>query len=606
MPMATLSLKQLQAALQAKATPTITMWNRLEGRPRTADFDRALRADVRDALWMLSRQWQLGELTGDDAGSPLSAQVEIATTHLGHTVAADVTTPYSDEQPLEQSIEKQRIAFVRGTSKIQLDLRVQLGRHWNKLLGSASLSAYVAPYRARYAFSLPAADRTTDAADVHAHVAARQYLSAIAGRCTDGGELYLHLATPGARASDGIAISDPAHAPSLDALGARLVEWFDTLYSQPAGPTSWQPSRLCYRFACTAPTEHGTKTLAADTYPGGHLDWHSFDVVTTDNHGRATPLTTTTKSLLPAPLVFDGMPNTRWWKFEDSKTAFAGVSPSTTDIGKLLLIEFALVYANDWFLIPCSLPAGSLADVRALVVTNSFNERFWISAAGSGAANAWQDWRMFVQTPRNAVAADTTLFLSPAVPKIQDGEPLEEVFFVRDETANMVWAVETKVPLITGEARPGGEVGRERQRYFTPATPPIEEPFHAPIYYQPIRSVPENWIPFIAVHSSGSQREIQLQRSRMLRLVDGSRAKIEPATVTVREGLDRPVKQPFYIREEEIPRAGTRITRAFQRTRWRDGRTFVWLAMARETGRGEDRSRLAFDQIRASARATAG
>jgi len=55
-----------------------------------------------------------------------------------------------------------------------------------------------------------------------------------------------------------------------------------------------------------------------------------------------------------------------------------------------------------------------------------------------------------------------------------------------------------------------------------------------------------------------------------------------------------------------IPRAGTRVTRAFQRTRWRDGRTFVWVAMSRETGRGEDRSRLAFDQIPASAHATAG
>ena len=52
-------------------SPTITHWNRLEGRPRTEDFDRALRAEVRDALWMLSKQWQMGEFKGDDAGSTI-------------------------------------------------------------------------------------------------------------------------------------------------------------------------------------------------------------------------------------------------------------------------------------------------------------------------------------------------------------------------------------------------------------------------------------------------------------------------------------------------------------------------------------------------------
>ena len=28
--------------------PTITLWNRLEGRPRTTDFERALKAEIRD------------------------------------------------------------------------------------------------------------------------------------------------------------------------------------------------------------------------------------------------------------------------------------------------------------------------------------------------------------------------------------------------------------------------------------------------------------------------------------------------------------------------------------------------------------------------------
>ena len=55
---------------------------------------------------------------------------------------------------------------------------------------------------------------------------------------------------------------------------------------------------------------------------------------------------------MPAPIVFEGMPNTRWWAFEDRRTNFGDVRPDTTDLGKLLLMEFALVYANDWFVLP--------------------------------------------------------------------------------------------------------------------------------------------------------------------------------------------------------------------------------------------------------------
>src|SRR5215204_7667891 len=65
----------ISEALLTRQHPAITRWNRLEGRPRTHHFDRALRAEVRDAMWMLTRQWQLGEFQGDDAGSPVTAKL---------------------------------------------------------------------------------------------------------------------------------------------------------------------------------------------------------------------------------------------------------------------------------------------------------------------------------------------------------------------------------------------------------------------------------------------------------------------------------------------------------------------------------------------------
>ena len=62
---------------EALRQPTIVSWNRLEPRPRSPNFERALRAEIRDALWMLTRQWQFGEFKGNDAGTATFAKVQI-------------------------------------------------------------------------------------------------------------------------------------------------------------------------------------------------------------------------------------------------------------------------------------------------------------------------------------------------------------------------------------------------------------------------------------------------------------------------------------------------------------------------------------------------
>ena len=118
--------------------------------------------------------------------------------------------------------------------------------------------------------------------------------------------------------------------------------------------------------------------------------------------------------------------------------------------------------------------------------------------------------------------------------------------------------------------------------------------------------VPEHWIPLIPVHVPGDTRETQLQRAAMLRFLDGDTAggvpvdpaPIRPRTSLLRVGLDgATAPQPYFIHEEEVPRAGVRVTQSFQRTRWRDGRAWVWLGVRKQTGRGEGSSGLAFDRI---------
>jgi hypothetical protein len=107
-----------------------------------------------------------------------------------------------------------------------------------------------------------------------------------------------------------------------------------------------------------------------------------------------------------------------------------------------------------------------------------------------------------------------------------------------------------------------------------------------------------NWIPLIPVHVEGSNRDIQLQRASLPRILkDGPKPpdRVEPRTVLLREGLDR--GERYFVDEEEVPRAGTRVMQTYQRTRWTDGSVVVWLRVRRQTGRGEGSSGLRFDEL---------
>src|SRR5918911_4246711 len=81
-------------------------WNRLEGRPRTAEFDKVLEAGVYDALWMLTRQWQFGELQGEDTGSAIFSKILMQSAPITLMKTANGSAqPYTDSIPLEKRIE---------------------------------------------------------------------------------------------------------------------------------------------------------------------------------------------------------------------------------------------------------------------------------------------------------------------------------------------------------------------------------------------------------------------------------------------------------------------------------------------------------------------
>jgi hypothetical protein len=77
----------------------------------------------------------------------------------------------------------------------------------------------------------------------------------------DGADLYFHLKQPGTPlASDGVAGLTASEKSAADAAGQPFVEWFEKLYCLPQSTTdAWQPERLEYQFACSAPTARAAK-----------------------------------------------------------------------------------------------------------------------------------------------------------------------------------------------------------------------------------------------------------------------------------------------------------------------------------------------------------
>ena len=612
----------------------ITLWNRLEGRPRTEDFARSLRAEVRDPLWMLTRQWQFGEFKGEDAGSAVKARVQLNTGRLDRyavkSEARDATggeqflnaVPYDQKLPLEIEVEREPL-LTEGSepNTTDLSLRTQMGRHWMRLLKQAGLgltniqTAIVGEFGFEDISekSPLVGPEELEAAHLQSDPAAWQTLLAVKGRLPDGRKLLLAVRS-GAFDTWLDTQFDPTVSQTLKDLGKDYLRWFERLYSQPQTDIedAWAPSYLEYQFAVSAPEEEsGEKRamLVAEQYYHGSLDWFVFDLdrrrSLEDLPGGEFPANSFEArppvGFLPSQIEFNGMPNVRWWEFEDRRTDFGSIRAGTSDTPLLLLAEFGLIYGNDWTVIPYNLAVGTLADIKGIIVTDTFGVQTLIRPAGQGQRMDWQRWSMYNLTS-NGSAVDNRLLLPPTITKLHESSPIETVVLARDEMSNLVWGMEEVIPGVLGRGIDGFEAGNALSLYSASRereTPPTPQGNDAKIRYVLGTSVPENWIPFVARHKPGSNRQVRLQRAAMPRLTDAiADSVIEPRGNILRVNLDTGGSDTtYFVHEEEVPRSGVIVTRKFQRARGANGEVFVWIGRRKETGRPEGASGLAFDKI---------
>ena len=543
-------------------------WTRLEPQSVSGDPTPGLEARVHDPLWLLARQWQLGEIEGSDAGSPVSATVTTSSTQIstftpGDPASARTPQAWTDGDLLEPLVEHEPTP-TRGPTLRQ---RAEGGAQLVAELRDASVPG---PMVARLLRDCRLAQPWPDRFDAMGPT----LLGLLSGRVPDGEQAAVQVAqalaaTPPAPPAWFAGFADTAALLNL------LRDWLQWYRGNvPASDTDrdcWVDERLEYRFAIG--TESGL-TLRASAFGGGRVDWYDFDHDATATSPAPTPATQRTSVSLASPLRFSGMPADRYWQFEDGQVNLGALEVQPHDLGRLAFAEFALVYGNDWLCIPVDVPYGSFTSVTVLEVADTFGERARIAPVDDTGRSG--RFRLFELSEMDGSETLAGLLVPPAAPAVLEGDALEEVLYLRDETANMVWAVEHIVEAPSGYPRSRGD--EPRPAAFTPGTDP-----EADMDYLLETEVPAWWIPFVPV--STGYATIALRKGAMV--VNG--APVQPRGVLLRPG------EPLVLADEEVPREGVRARRVPALARRVDGTYVRWTTRRVWVGRGEGASGLAFD-----------
>ncbi|MET9734627.1 hypothetical protein ABZZ79_29520 [Streptomyces sp. NPDC006458] len=522
---------------------------RLESRHRTLDqqsssVEAGLAARVHDPLWLLTRQWQFGEFTAQDAGSPAVVRMSGSSAPIDAWRPGGATdwVPYElGHGPLDTHIEDEPV-------RIDERLRAEGGAALLRMsddagLLSAALTA-LAPHLLRAAAEPDASliglldARLPDAAAVDAALDAGTF--------------------------------DAGAAPGLAEVAARWRTWWAVQLAE-RGPDCFDPHRGEYAAEVSAA---GT-VLRAPEYQGDGLDWYSLDVHPDPETEAAPPGESRAFSEegLPSTVRYGGLPADRFWEMEDARVDLGSADVSTLDTGRLLLISFATVFGNDWFLVPLEVPTASLTVLDRLLVRDVFGRHHLVQRSGRDDPS----WSMFtLDGPDPDLPAASGLLVLPSE-RGQPGQPLERVLLTRDELANLAWAVQHHYT----DGR--GEPVDRRDHWARTAPPEAAPPGELPAYaVQTI--VPDYWFPLVPEAVSADQIRFRL------------------ATLTG-PGLDsrpegRLITPGLWLHEEEVPRDGVHLTRRPVLARWFDGSWHSWVRREKAPGTGESSSGLAFDTVR--------
>jgi len=234
---------------------SFTTWTKLEPDPRQAALEETLKARIYDPLWMLARQWQLGEFQGEDNGSPVTVSLQGEASQLtrfapGPLADAPVQGDRIDSTniPLEVLVERER-ARPRPNTVEKLQFAAETGQHFLRMLVRESFGTlYHAAIIAKFPLPKPILEQASVAGPRDL-----KFLTIMSGRVPDGSAVANALRQSGALN----AVVRPEHQSAVQRVSDAFIRWYDQLFYEPPSGTNedraWLPSRMEYAFAVGAP-----------------------------------------------------------------------------------------------------------------------------------------------------------------------------------------------------------------------------------------------------------------------------------------------------------------------------------------------------------------
>jgi hypothetical protein len=544
-------------------------------------FDKTLAtelaAPVADPMWLLARQLQFGEFRHDGGASP----VGIAVTHtsgwpsrMRAGMAGDPADPPTEIRltvsPLDAVAESEPIP---ADGLDGLRIRAESGLYLQRLLRAAGLGAAAQTWAERCPFTLPP--------QANADAPTRDWFDTVDRRIPDGHDLSRQVA----RIVNGQDTTTALAPGELDVLTAWRAGTGIRLHSA-RGTGNWDPEQLEYEFSVAAVVGNGEVVLDVPEHVEETLDWHAFDV-TTASLGLTGPATEpVTLHRLPVPLRFTGMPSSRFWAFEDPAVNVDTIDLFTRpdrppSVAAMMALDFALSYGDDWCQVPLPLPTHVVGRILAVEITDCFGD---VTAAQPPSGR----WNLFRPDDKAAPDGLGDVFINAVPGRALSGESLEEVHLVRDEQANLAWAVETVVPHPLDGGVPASSTSASTSPAPAPAAPsagpvPPADGDAGLRWTMAPSSLPVNWFPLIPVADPPG------------RLALGALWTARNAHPAGRLLSELPPGRLLYDRE--VPSEGVQVTRCWRAARGIDGSVHLWIGRAKRPRQTDLAPALRFDVV---------
>lgn len=501
----------------------VSTWVQLEPRESELNLAAGFTAAVHDPAWFLARQWQMGELQGENASTPVRVNYSLSSTPItGPDPRFDPAI-----QPAEFMVESE-IDDWWTTGR-----RVRIGKLFaavKKVLKDESVHFMNPP---------PPYERFAGSPD---------------------GLLVWH-------ARKRLRIADKSFGSTIPA------------DSTPA----WDPEQLLYEQGTDSCFAAGTDRLVVKRHRGGRLDWHSVDATPA---AGATLALIDKREVIPTPLSYPGAPASRWWEIEDAAVDFGGYAPDSAHTATAILTDLIFSHSDDWFTFPITGMAGHVIAIEKIDVLDSFG-RHYDSDDLDGALPRWpglqppEDWTLFkidgMSPPDEGLPVKSLVLWHVAELPLQSGA-IERVQFGLDEQSNLLWAVERIVDAREVESRPLKLPAGPR---FNEGKPPGDVTTAREYAYVPAVGIVPRWHPYnLSDDDDPGSTRILVQRS----LVDLSRQSPGRMPAPEAEVLQTPAGASHHqILPVAVPSNGMQVERRWMLARDMAGNPVLWIEREQST-----------------------